>query len=61
MASRTSRRTRPRRPGWVRRFVERVVLGVVFGLATFVLERRLRKALGKKRRQPKRGRTVELS
>ncbi len=50
-----------RRPGRVRRFVERVVLGIVFGLATWVLERRLRKALGKKGRRPSRGRTIEVS
>jgi hypothetical protein len=45
----------------VRRFVERVVLGVVFGLVTWALERRLKKALGKKGRRPSRGRTIELS
>jgi len=45
----------------VRRLVERVVLGIVFGLATWVLERRLRKALGKKGRRPSRGRTIEVS
>jgi hypothetical protein len=50
-----------RRPGRVRRFVERVVLGIVFGLATWVLERRLRKALGKKGRRPSHGRTIEVS
>ena len=38
-----------------------VVLGIVFGLATWVLERRLRKALGKKGRRPSRGRTIEVS
>jgi hypothetical protein len=45
----------------MRRLVERVVLGAVFGLATFLLERRLRKALGKKSRRPARGRTVKVS
>jgi hypothetical protein len=54
-------RPRSRRPGRLRRFVERLVLGVVFGLATFVLERRLRKALGKKGKRPTKSRTIEIS
>jgi hypothetical protein len=32
----------------VRRLFERIVLAIVFGLATWILERRLRKALGGK-------------
>jgi hypothetical protein len=51
----------PRRPGRLHRLAERIVLGAVVGVATWVLERRLRKALGKKRRRPSRGRTIELS
>jgi hypothetical protein len=46
----------------VRRLFERIVLGIVFGLATWILERRLRKALGGKGKgQAKKSRTIELS
>jgi hypothetical protein len=53
---------RARRPGPMRRLFERIVLGIVFGLATWILERRLRKALGGKGKgQAKKSRTIELS
>jgi hypothetical protein len=49
------------RPGRLQRLAERVVLGVVFSVAVAVLDRRLRKALGKSGRKPSRRRTANIS
>ena len=61
MASRRRalRGARPR-AGRLRRLLERAVLGAALGFLTFVLERRLRKALGRSGKRRASDRTAEL-
>jgi hypothetical protein len=55
------RRSAPaKRPGRLRRWFERVVLSVAIGTITWVLERRLRKALGRASRRRSDDLTAEL-
>jgi hypothetical protein len=50
----------PKRPGRLRRWFERAVLGLAIGFVTFVLERRLRKALGRVTKRRPDSSTAEL-
>jgi hypothetical protein len=55
------RRSAPKnRPGRLRRGFERVVLGMAIGTVTWILERRLRKALGRASTRRTEDRTAEL-
>jgi hypothetical protein len=55
------RRSAPtKRPGRLRRWLERVILSVAIGTITWVLERRLRKALGRASRRRSDDLTAEL-
>jgi hypothetical protein len=46
--------------GRIRRLLERVVLGTFFGIAVFLLERRLRRAIGKSAGRRSRSRTADV-
>jgi hypothetical protein len=48
------------RPGRVRRYAERVLLGVLMSVAAFVVERRLRKVLTKEPARQEPERTAEV-
>ena len=53
-------RSRKPRVGRVRRLLERVVLATFFTIAVFLLERRLKRALGKATKRKRQSVTVEL-
>ena len=52
----------PKKPGGFRRWLDRTVLGILMGIAIWIVERRLRKVLGAAAEGPDKApeRTIEL-